>query len=62
MRMKSVIELLPHDKFVRIHKSYIVAIRHIDVVGKDQVRIKKKKIPIGEKFRENLDRFIHKSA
>jgi len=59
MSMKDAAELMPQDQFFRIHRSFIVSFKHIDVFEKELVRINKKKIPIGEKYRENLDKFIH---
>jgi DNA-binding LytR/AlgR family response regulator len=58
--MKETIDLLPGDRFIRIHRSFIVAFQHIDVIEKDIIRIRKKKIPIGEAFRQNLQQFIEK--
>jgi two-component system, LytTR family, response regulator len=45
---------LPADKFVRIHKSYIVAIASITAVRKNSVFIKELELPVGETFREAL--------
>jgi len=43
---------LPPDKFVRIHKSYIVAIASITAVRKNSVFIKEMELPVGETYRE----------
>lgn len=45
---------LPADKFVRIHKSYIVAIASITAVRKNSIFIKELELPVGETFREAL--------
>jgi two-component system LytT family response regulator len=45
---------LPTDKFVRVHRSYIVAISKIDKVERHQVTINKAKIPVGESYSQNL--------
>ncbi|PLW97874.1 MAG: hypothetical protein C0593_07320 [Marinilabiliales bacterium] len=37
---------------MRIHKSYIVALKHIDIIEKHQVTIHKTDIPIGVTYRE----------
>nr|WP_315203291.1 response regulator transcription factor [uncultured Flavobacterium sp.] len=48
---------LPEKNFIRIHKSYIVAIDKIDDADKDFVFIKKEKLPIGITYkRELMDR------
>jgi two-component system, LytTR family, response regulator len=43
---------LPVDKFVRIHKSYIVAVASITAVRKNSVFIKEMELPVGETYRE----------
>lgn len=45
---------LPEKNFMRIHKSYIVAIDKIDDADKDFVFIKKEKLPIGITYRREL--------
>jgi DNA-binding LytR/AlgR family response regulator len=48
------IVLLPADKFVRVHRSFVVAISRIDKVERHQVTIGKVKIPVGEAYSQNL--------
>jgi DNA-binding LytR/AlgR family response regulator len=54
MSMKEGLDLLPGDRFIRIHKSYIVATAHIDVIESYQVFVNKKALPIGSTYRENF--------
>jgi len=49
-----VLNLLPPDQFMRIHKSYIVCFKHIDIIEKHRVFIHKKPIPIGISYREHF--------
>jgi len=56
--MNELIRLLPCDKFVRIHKSYIIAIKHINVIEKSRVIINKVPIPIGITYREHFSKII----
>lgn len=52
---------LPEKNFIRIHKSYIVAIDKIDDSDKDFVFIKKEKLPIGITYKRELtDRLKNK--
>ena len=46
--------LLPQDKFVRVHRSYVVAINKIDKVERNQVTINKIAIPVSEAYNDNL--------
>jgi DNA-binding LytR/AlgR family response regulator len=47
---------LPGDKFLRIHKSYIVAVSSITAVRKNSVFIGELELPVGETYREALRR------
>ena len=52
---------LPEKNFMRIHKSYIVALDKIEESEKDFVLIKKEKLPIGITYRRELtDRLKNK--
>jgi two-component system, LytTR family, response regulator len=54
------INLLPADKFVRIHRSFVVAINKIDKVERHQVTIKGKTIPVSEAYSQNLSEALGK--
>lgn len=58
MSMKSLEERLPEDRFVRVHKSFIVSINKIESIRKGRISILKAMIPISEHFKENLFRHI----
>jgi len=60
MNMKEVLELLPDGEFVRIHKSYIVALRHIEAIESQDVVVGGKEIPIGITYREHFFTLIGK--
>ena len=45
---------LPEKSFMRIHKSYIVALDKIDATEKDFVTIKNEKLPIGITYKREL--------
>jgi two-component system LytT family response regulator len=51
---------LPSDKFVRVHRSYLVALDKIDKVERHQVTIGKVKIPVGEAYSQNLAAVLKK--
>jgi DNA-binding LytR/AlgR family response regulator len=62
MSMTAALELLPERSFVRIHRSYIVAVRHIGLIETDHVRIGDRRLPVGEKFRKNLSRLYRRDG
>lgn len=47
-------KLLPNKNFVRVHKSYIVAIDKIEMIDRAFVKITNVSIPIGESFRKSF--------
>ncbi len=49
-----IINLLPSGKFVRIHRSYLVAINKIDKIERHQVTINNSKIPVSEAYSQDL--------
>ena len=50
--------LLPDNQFVRIHKSFIVAIDKIDAIEGNSIKLKDHRLPIGQTYRNNLKRII----
>jgi DNA-binding LytR/AlgR family response regulator len=52
LTMKGLAETLPSNKFMRIHKSYIVAIDRISTISRSRVMIGEKWIPVGENYRD----------
>lgn len=52
-RMKNMEELLPSG-FLRIHKSYIINIDHIDFLEKGRIVINKEYLPVGESYKDKL--------
>ena len=56
MSLKSMEEKLPDSKFVRTHKSFIVSISKITSVKRDFVCINEKEIPVGESFKDSLQK------
>lgn len=54
MTLKNIEEKLPLTLFYRLHRSYLVAIKHIDHVEESTAYIGKHPIPIGEQFKKEL--------
>jgi two-component system LytT family response regulator len=54
MSMKSMEDLLPRDRFLRVHRSYIVQKNKIENISKNRIMIAGHKILIGETYRQNL--------
>jgi two-component system, LytTR family, response regulator len=52
--LKSIEEKLASGKFYRLHRSYIIAIDHIDKIEENDAYIGKQAIPIGEQYKKEL--------
>ena len=50
--------ILPTAQFIRIHKSYIVAVAHIKAVFGNSVDMGKALLPIGLNYKESVMRLI----
>lgn len=49
---KSIEEVLPKNNFVRVHKSYLVAIDKVESIERNRIKIQKMLIPISETYKE----------
>ncbi|HLR38655.1 MAG TPA: LytTR family DNA-binding domain-containing protein [Chitinophagaceae bacterium] len=54
MSMEETLDILPKEKFIRIHRSFIVAVDKIEKADRHQVWINDMVIPIGKSYEENL--------
>lgn len=52
--LKNLEDTLPKDKFVRVHKSYIVAFDYIEDIDKTTITVAGNKISIGASYRDEL--------
>lgn len=56
--MKKMEELLPANRFVRVHKSYIVSLEKINSIERQRIFIGRTTIPIGESYYKDFIRLI----
>lgn len=59
LNLKTIVEKLPPKKFVRVHRSYIVALDKISAIRKNKIIIGNKEIPIGEHYKEDFFEMIN---
>ena len=52
--MGDIFDLLPATDFIRVHKSYVVGIRHISMIEVHQLIVNGEKIPLGSTYRDSL--------
>jgi len=51
-------KILPKDRFCRVHKSFIVSIDKIEYVERSRIKIKDKRIPISETYKNEFFELI----
>jgi DNA-binding LytR/AlgR family response regulator len=52
--LKKMEALLPAEQFIRVHRSYIVALGKISFLEGNRLRVKDSDIPVGQSFRDRL--------
>lgn len=60
MSMKNMEELLPSSKFMRVHRSFIINLDHIDSISKNMVNIGKHQISVSDNYKDEFLNFINK--
>ena len=58
-KISTLEELLPKDRFLRVHKSFIIATAQIDVIEGNRIHIGTHKIPIGQTYRNNITKLLN---
>jgi len=56
--MKKMEDILPANRFVRVHRSYIVALDKIASIERGRIFIEDKVIPVGDTYRDTFYKFI----
>ena len=62
MTFAEAVELLPSNRFVRTHRSFLVALDKIEKVERHQVTIAAKKIPVSEGYYEIISNRFKKTS
>ena len=60
--LTTLAELLPPDEFLRIHKSYIVAINKIESFNAESIQVAKHELPIGRLYKYDVIRLLNVSS
>ena len=58
MTISRIMEALPEDQFIRVHKSYIVNLQHIERVDQQFVNAGGLEIPISAAYRSGIQRVV----
>ncbi len=58
--LKSMEEMLPKNQFMRVHRSFIIALNHIDSISKNVIQIGTHNIAVGENYKDVFQDFLGK--
>lgn len=62
MTMKTMLDKLPPDEFVRVHRSFIVPLSRVEMVRGKTIQIGEHQIPVGASFEEAfMEKMKHRS-
>lgn len=57
-KISSLLTLLPSDDFLQVHKSFVIATRHINSVEGNRITIGDHIIPVGKVYKMNVNRLL----
>ena len=60
--LKKLEEELPASKFMRVHRSYIIALNKIHAVERSQAIINNQYIPIADQFKQQFQEFVGRNS
>lgn len=58
--MKSIVAKLPPERFMRIHRSYIVNLEQVETIERNRILFGKERIPVSEQYKEAFNEFVKK--
>lgn len=62
MSLKSLQEELPKDDFMRVHRSFIVSLKNIEVIERSQIIINNQRITVSEQYKAKFLEFVNKNS
>lgn len=61
VRLKTIEGELPKEKFMRVHRSFIVNLEKVKVIDRNRIVFDKVYIPIGEQYKDEFQKFVDKT-
>lgn len=58
MSMTKMLDKLPKADFMRVHKSFIIGLQHINLIQNNRVTINEKEIPVSNSYKEDFLGFV----
>ena len=57
-KVSSILELLPKEEFIQVHKSFAIAVKHINSIEGNRIFIADYTIPIGKMYKANITKLL----
>jgi two-component system LytT family response regulator len=61
VRLKTIEAELPKDKFMRVHRSFIVNLDKVNVIDRNRIVFDKVYIPVGDQYKDEFQKFVDKT-
>lgn len=58
LSMKAILEKLPLQQFLRVHRSYIVPVKRISTIQNKSIKIDDFIVPIGDTYKDEISKFL----
>lgn len=62
MSLKTMEEELPADQFMRVHRSFIVALKNVEVVERSQILINKQRITVSDQYKTQFMNYLSENS
>ena len=62
MSLKSLEEELPKTHFMRVHRSFIVSLKYVEVIERSQIIINKQRITVSEQYKPRFLEYINNNS
>tara|TARA_R110001592_G_scaffold262710_1_gene528069 strand:- start:390 stop:1127 length:738 start_codon:yes stop_codon:yes gene_type:complete len=62
MSLKSLEEELPETQFMRVHRSFIVSLKNIEVIERSQILINNQRITVSEQYKPKFLKFVNTNS
>lgn len=62
MSLKLLQEELPETQFLRVHRSFIVSLKNIEVIERSQIIINKQRITVSEQYKPKFLEFVNRNS
>ena len=62
MSLKSLEEELPDTKFMRVHRSFIVSLKNIEVIERRQIINNNQRITVSEQYKNKFTDYINSNS